>query len=566
MDIENKNATDQTDQIHLQEQYLETLQPIKEGQLINGTIVEINAEYVFIDVGYKSEGKIDISEFENPPKIGDSVDIIIIRTESNDGSVIVSKRKADEKIFWKNLKKSFNEKLPVEGKIVRSVKGGYEVSLGYTVRGFMPLSKTDVKHITNVSELLNKESLFKIERLFSEGKVNIILSRRAWLEEEIQKKQDEFFDTVQLGDIVKGKVKSFTAFGAFIDIGGFDGLLHINDMSWGHVKKPKEIIRKGEELELKVIKLDPEEKRINLSLKHLKDDPWLCFEDKYEVGEIINGIVTKITNFGAFIELEEGIEGLAHISELSWVKRIRNPKEILNEGDKVEVKILNYDLEKGKISLGLKQVYPNPWDDIEERYPVGKRVKLNVKNLSSFGAFFELEEGIDGLLHLDDFSWTKKYKHPSELLNPGDEIEVMIIAIDKENKKIKLGLKQLAEDPWQSLMKAFPKGSVIEGEISSITDFGIFLKVQGGIEGLIPHAHVFDPKLETLEQALAKYSEGDSLKALVIEIKPSKQKLTMSLRDYYRILQKEEIAKYIHDDTDENKASIADFIKNKPSK
>ncbi|MBN2533814.1 MAG: 30S ribosomal protein S1 [Spirochaetales bacterium] len=569
MDLENKKEADkinQTDQMDLQEQYLDNLQPIKEGQLVNGTIVEINAEFVFIDVGYKSEGKIDISEFETPPKIGDTLDVIIVRTENADGSVSVSKRKADEKIFWKNLKKSFNEKLPVEGKIARSIKGGYEIDMGYNVRAFMPLSKADVKHITDLSELLNKESLFRIERLYSEGKINIILSRRAWLEEEIQKRQDNFFDTVQVGDIVKGTVKSFTAFGAFIDIGGFDGLLHINDMSWGHVKKPKEIISKGEELELKVIKLDPDEKRINLSLKHLKDDPWSHFEDKYELGEVITGTVTKLTNFGAFIELEEGIEGLAHISELSWVKRIRNPKEILSEGDKVDVKILNYDIEKGKISLGLKQVHPNPWDDIEDRFPVGKRVKLPVKNLSSFGAFFQLEEGIDGLLHLDDFSWTKKYKHPSELLNPGDEVEVMVIAIDKENRKIKLGFKQLAEDPWQSLVKAFPKGSIIEGEISSITDFGIFLKVQGGIEGLIPQVHIFDPKIETLEEAIAKYSEGDKLKALVIEVKSSKQKLTLSLRDYYRMLQKEEIAKYIHDDSDEDKTSIADFIKNKPSK
>ncbi|MBN2443417.1 MAG: 30S ribosomal protein S1 [Spirochaetales bacterium] len=566
MDIENKNETDKTNQIELQEQYLETLQPIKEGQLVTGTIVEINSEYVFVDVGYKSEGKIDITEFQDPPKIGDSVDIVIVRTENSDGSVGVSKKQADEKVFWKNLRASFNENLPVEGKIVRSIKGGYEVLLSYDTRAFMPLSKADVKHVTNVSELLNKESLFKIERLFSEGKTNIILSRRAWLEEEIQKKQDEFFDKVNVGDIVKGTVKSFTAFGAFIDIGGFDGLLHINDMSWGHVKKPKDLISKGEELELKVIKLDQEEKRINLSLKHLKNDPWLSFEDKYSEGQIINGTVTKLTNFGAFIELEEGIEGLAHISELSWVKKVRNPKEILSEGDKVEVKILNYDLEKGKISLGLKQVLPNPWDEIEERYPIGKRITLTVKNLSSFGAFFELEEGIDGLLHLDDFSWTTKYNHPSELLNPGDEIEVMVIAVDRENRKIKLGLKQLSEDPWQSLMKAYPKGAVIEGVISSITDFGIFVKLQGAIEGLIPSAHIFDPKIETLENALSKYSEGDTIKAMIIEIRPSKQKLTLSLRDYYRILQKEEIAKYIHDDSDEDTASFADFIKNKPSK
>jgi len=563
MDIQKNESAKDIDQNELQEQYIQSLQPIKEGQLINGTIVEINAEYAFIDVGYKSEGKIEIKEFKSPPKIGDSVDVIIIRKESKDGSVLVSKRKADEQIFWKNLKNSFTDNLPVEGKIIKNIKGGYNVDLGFDVIGFMPLSKADVNRIETPEDLVGKESLFKLERLYSEGKINIILSRRAWLEEEIEKKRDNFFNTVEVGQTVKGVVKNFTAFGAFIDIGGFDGLLHINDMSWGRVTKPKQLLKKDEELFLKVIKIDPEEKRINLSLKHMKEDPWLQFENKYNIDDVVKGRVTKLTNFGAFIELEEGIEGLAHISELSWVKRIRHPKDVLKEGDYVETKILSYDLETGKISLGIKQVYPNPWDDIEKRFPKGMRIKREVKNISSFGAFFEIEEGIDGLLHIDDFSWTTKYKHPSELLNPGDTVEVIIIDIDKINNKIKLGLKQLSENPWQSIMRAFPKGSIIEGEISSINDFGIFVKVQGDIEGLINQSHLFDPKIETLEDALAKYKAGDKIKCVVIEIKPSKQKLSLSLKDYYRMLQKEEIAKYIHDDTTEDRASIADFIKNK---
>ncbi|MBN1696095.1 MAG: 30S ribosomal protein S1 [Spirochaetales bacterium] len=550
-----------SEQTELQEQYLQSFQPIKEGELVSGKIVEITTDFIFVDVGYKSEGKIKIEEFEAPPRIGDIVDVIIVRKESSDGSVIVSKKKADEKVFWKTLKVSFNEQSPVEGKIVRSIKGGYEVDLGYDVRAFMPLSKSDVQHVVDIESLIGKESLFKIERLYSEGKLNIVVSRRAWLEEEITKRKDKFFDTVQIGDVIKGNVKSFTAFGAFIDIGGFDGLLHINDMSWGHVTKPKDLIKKGQELELKVIKVDPEEKRINLSLKHMKDDPWDNFEDKYSVGDIVSGRVTKLTNFGAFIEIEEGIEGLAHISELSWVKKIRHPKEVLREGDNVDVKILSFDLEMGKVSLGLKQVNDNPWDDIEDRYPVGMRIKRKVKNISNFGAFLEIEEGIDGLLHLDDFSWTTKYNHPSELLNPGDEIEVMVIDLDKKNQKIKLGLKQLSEDPWDSLTKAFSRGSIIEGTITTINEYGIFLKVQGDIEGLIPQQHVFDQKTETYEEAVAKFNIGDTLKALIIDIKSSRQKLTLSLRDYYRMLQKEEIAKYIHDEEDEDKVSIADFIK-----
>ena len=563
MDNENVKTSDNISQDEMQKEYIKSFKPIQEGELVNGQIIEIDSEFVFIDVGYKSEGKIQINEFSEKPKIGDIVPVIIIKTEGREGSVIVSKKQADEKIFWSDLRKAFNEKTPMPGKIVKSIKGGYEVNLGFDIIGFMPLSKADINRIENPEELVGIKSFFVIERLYSETKVNIILSRKSYLESENKRKKDEFFENTQIGDIVEGVVKSFTSFGAFIDIGGFDGLLHINDMSWGHVTKPKELIKKGEKLQLKVIKIDKTEERINLSLKHFKDDPWLSFEDKYHVNDIVKGKVTKLANFGVFIELEEGIEGLAHISELSWVKKVRHPKEILAEGDLVDVMILSYDIQKGKISLGVKQVYPNPWDDIANKYPVGMRIKRKVKNLASFGAFFEIEEGIDGLLHLDDFSWTKKYKSPNELLNPGDETEVIIIDIDKENKKIKLGLKQLSEDPWQSLLKAFPPESIIEGEITAIEDFGLLVKVQGNIEGVINQANIFDPKIETYEQAVAKYKIGDKIKAVVIEIKPARQKLSLSLREYNRKIEKEEIAKYIHDESSsEDKVSFASFFKN----
>jgi small subunit ribosomal protein S1 len=309
--------------------------------------------------------------------------------------------------------------------------------------------------------------------------------------------------------------------------------------------------------------LDPEEKKINLSLKHFSEDPWTHFEEKYEVGEVVKGKVTKLTDFGAFIEIEPGIEGLAHISELSWVKKIRHPKELLQVNDIVEIKILGYDIQQGKLSLGLKQVLPNPWDDIDNRYPVGMRLKRKIKNITNFGVFLEIEEGIDGLLHLDDMSWTKKPKHPSMLYKEGDEIEVMVIDIDKENQRIKLGVKQLTEDPWKSLAKAFPKGSVIEGEITGITDFGFFVKVQGGVEGLVSKSNLFDPASESIEDVLERYKVGDTVKAVVTDIHPSRQKLALSIREYNRRMQQETMVQYIHDDSSEEKTTLADLIRNK---
>lgn len=554
---------DKINEEELQEQYIKSFQSVSEGQMIPGKVVEINSEYIFLDVGLKSEGKIPINEFTKPPEMDETIYVILISKESKRGEVIVSKQKADEKIFWKNLRQAFDNHEPVAGKIDRKIKGGYEVDLGNGLRAFMPQSKADISRVKDSEELIDLDTHFYVDRLYNKGKVNIVVTRKEWLEDEIKKKKEEFFSTANIDDSLEGTVKSFTSFGAFIDLGGFDGLLHINDMSWRHITSPKDVVSLNDRLKLKLIRLNPEENKINLSLKHFTEDPWTHFEEKYQVGDVINGQVTKLADFGAFIELEEGIEGLAHISELSWVKRIRHPKEVLQVGDQVEVKILNYDIQKGKLSLGVKQVYSNPWDDINKQYPVGMRLTRKIKNFASFGAFLELEEGIDGLLHLDDMSWTKKVKHPSEIFKEGQEIEVTVIDVDKENKKIKLGTKQLEENPWISLAKAFPRGSIIDGEITGITDFGIFVKVQGNIEGLINKINIFDQNVETLEEALKKYKIGDAIKVVISDIKPAKQKLSLSIRDYNRKIQQEEMIKYIHDDSIEEKSTLADFIKNK---
>ena len=395
-------------QTQLQEQYLKSLEGLEEGDLVDGHVIQVTSDFVFVDVGYKSEGKIPVIEFgENVPNVGDVVSVILVKKEARNGEIVVSKKRADEKVYWRQVSNAFKDHLPLEGTIDKEIKGGFEVNLGHGLRGFLPASKADVQRIEKGDKLVGLKTSFYLERLYSEKKVNIVLNRRKWMEEDIEKHRSEFFANTQIGDSVKGVVKSFTSFGAFIDLGGFDGLLHINDMSWGHVTRPKDFVKKGQEIELKVIRMEPEERRINLSLKHFTPDPWSTFEERYHIGDVVHGKVTKLTDYGAFIELEEGIEGLAHISEFSWVRKVRKPEEMLNVGDEVDCMVLNYDLQAGKVSLGLKQVQDNPWDQVSEKYPVGMRLQAKVVKLTSAGAFVELEEGIDGFLHMDDLSWTK---------------------------------------------------------------------------------------------------------------------------------------------------------------
>jgi len=550
-------------QTSLQEEYLNSFNNLEEGQLIEGTVIEISAESVFIDVGYKSEGKIPIEEFKSKPAIGDVVNVVLISKEGKGGQVIVSKGKADEKVFWKEIKIAFQEKKPVEGKFINSNKGGFEVNLGHDIIGFCPLSKTDVVRVETPEDYIGIKSKFLIERLYSDNKLKIVVSRRNYLEKEITAKKDKFFNETEVDSIVTGEVKSFTSFGAFIDLGGFDGLLHINDMSWGHVTRPKDYVKKDQQIKLKVIKLDPEGQKINLSLKHFTPDPWSVFEDKYAVDDVVKGKVTKLSDFGAFIEIEEGIEGLVHISELSWVKRVKHPGEILTIGDEVETKILAYDLASGRVSLGLKQVLQNPWDDIDTSFPVGHQLKAKIVKLTNAGAFVELTEGIDGFLHVDDLSWTRRVKNPGSILKVGEEIEIVILDIDKVSHRIKLGYKQLTEDPWNYLKKNFPKNSPIDGEITNITDFGVFVKVIGDIEGLVSKYNLVEPGADDSrdEDYLSRFKAGQKVKALITEINPKTQRLSLSIKDYDKSIQRKEISKYIHDEDLGSSATFGDFLK-----
>lgn len=532
------------------------------GQLVEGTVVQVTGDYVYVDIGDKSEGLIPVEEFADElPKVGDKVQSLL--TGHNPNGPVLSKRKADSKRYLKEIQTAWKDKTPVDGNITKIVKSGYEVDLGIDRAAFLPISQADSEKIEKPEELLGLKSKFYIERLYSDSKLNPVVNRRKYLEEQIDTKRDAFFNSVQIGDTVKGTVKSFTSFGAFIDLGGFDGLLHINDMSWGHVARPKDFVKKGQEIELKVIRLDPAEKRINLSLKHFSEDPWIHFEEKYHVNDIVKGKVTKLTEFGAFVELEEGIEGLVHISEFSWTKKVNKPSDMVSVGQEVEAMILGYDIQAGRVSLGFKQATDNPWDTIAEKYPVGKKVSGKVVKITNIGAFVSLEEGIDGFLHADDISWTKKVKHPGSELSVDQEIDAVILECDTESRRIKIGIKQLTDDPWKAFAEEYKPGSTLEGEITSITDFGIFVKAPNGIEGLVNKSNLSDDKDVPFEEAVTKYKVGDKINVFVVDVKVEKEQVAFSVREYKRKQQRDEISQYMssaNDDAD-GAYTLGDMLK-----
>lgn len=543
MEVEKEESKDSI-QTQLEES-LNNFKQLEDGQLVDGTVIDVTNELVFLDIGYKSEGKIPVSEFAgNLPKIGDTVAVVLLKKDGRNGPE-VSKAKADAKQVWKVVRKAFDEKTPIDGTIEKSVKGGFDVLLGGDLHAFLPISQSDCQKVENPESLLGVKGKFYIERLYSDNKANVVVNRRKYLEEQTSGARDKFFAETQIGDTVKGVVKTFTSFGSFIDLGGFDGLLHINDMSWGHVTRPKDFVKKGQEIELKVIRMDPEEKRINLSLKHFTEDPWVHFEEKYHVGDIVDGKVTKLTDFGAFIELEEGIEGLAHISEFSWTKKVNKASDVLKIGDEVKCAVLGYDIQAGRVSLGLKQAAENPWDSIAQKYPVGTKVHGKIVKITNSGAFVAIEDGIDGFLHGDDISWTKKVKHPGSELKLDQEVDAVVIESDPEAHRIKVGLKQLTEDPWQKFAEQYKPGSTLEGEITSITDFGVFVKTPVGIEGLINKSNLSEDRDTPFEEAVKEYKVGDKINVYVVDVKKDKEQVAFSIREFKKKQQRDEISQYM---------------------
>lgn len=543
-------------------EYLTTFNKKGEGASLEGIVVQVDKDFVYLDVGMKSEGRVPLTDFDVVPNMGDSVTCVLLNKEGKNGEVIVSKRRADSKLLVTSLTTALEEKAPVEGKITKVVKGGFEVDLGSGLLAFLPLSRVDLHRVEEPESYVGLTSKFFIERLYEKNKINPVVNRKDYLQQAADKARELFFQNTKVGDTVEGTVKSFASFGAFIDLGGFDGLLHLNDMSWGHATRPKDYAKKDQKLTLKVVRLDPENKKINLGLKHFQEDPWVGFERRYNVDDVVEGHVTKLTDFGAFVEIEEGIEGLVHVSELSWIKRVKHPKEVLSIGEKVKVCVLGYDTSEERVSLGLKQTMDNPWDYIANKYPVNTKVTRKIKKITPAGLFIELEEGIDGFLHVDDLSWGKRPQSLSSQFSVGDEIEVVVVDVSPEQHRIALGLKQLLQNPWDEMAAIQHRGEPVEVEVVAKTDFGIFVRVANGLEGLIHKSNLAHGQNDEQDVAMASIQIGDKLLATVITVAEDKRRLALSVKDYLIKQQNLEMGQYLTKDSHgDEKYTLADIIK-----
>lgn len=507
--------------------YEETFVNIKQGQLVKGKIVEVRTKDVVVDIGFKSEGLISVEEFseDKPPKAGDEIEVYLERIEDEDGMVVLSKIKAEKMQGWERIVAYNKEGDILEGRIVRRVKGGFMVNVG--VEAFLPASLAGMRGPTDPDQLLNQKLEFKIVKI-NKPRKNIVVSRRDALYQRREEGKLKLLSGLEKGQVVEGVVKNITDFGVFIDLGGLDGLLHITDMSWGRISHPSEMVAVGDKIEVMVLDIDRDNVKVSLGLKHKTPNPWLDIDIKYPVGSHIKGKVVNLMPYGAFVELEKGVEGLVHISELSWSKRYNHPNELLAIGDAVEVVILSIDKENQKIALGIKQLETDPWSKAEELFTVGNKVKGKVRNLTDYGAFVELHEGIDGLIHVSDMSWTKRIAHPRDMLKKGQRIEAIILSIDKDARKIALGLKQMTPDPWERIIETYKTGAVVEGKITNITNFGIFVELEVDLEGLV---HITEVDLPSEVKLESKYKVGDTVEVHVLKVEPSHRRIALSLKD-----------------------------------
>jgi small subunit ribosomal protein S1 len=513
--------------------YEESLHEVQEGEVIKGTVIHIGPEFVTVDIGFKSEGQVALREFHNREgvpvvSIGDLIDVLVERKESEVGMVTLSKEKADKYKFWEEISRAWNEDQVIEGKIISRIKGGLTVDIG--IAAFLPGSQVDIRPIRNLEKLIGTTHKFKIIKL-NRRRGNVVLSRRILLEKEREALRGKTMETLAEGQIVEGIVKNITDYGAFIDLGGIDGLMHITDMSWGRINHPADVLKVGEKIKVKVLQFDRENQRLSLGLKQTLADPWEKASEKYTVGGRVKGKVTSITDYGSFVQLEEGVEGLVHVSEMSWTKKVRHPSKILSVGDEVEVMVLEVDLEHKRISLGLKQTTANPWDTIGERYPVGTKIQGRIKNITEFGIFIGIDEGIDGLVHISDMSWTQHLKHPSELFKKGQEVQAIVLNIDKENQRFSLGMKQLNLNPWDEIHHRYRVGQMVKGKVTNVTKFGAFVELEAGIEGLV---HISELSHKRVDKAAEVVNAGDEIQAVVINVDPKKHKIGLSLKDMTR--------------------------------
>jgi small subunit ribosomal protein S1 len=513
----------------LMDMYEESFKRFGEGEVVSGRVISIDKDHVLVDIGYKSEGQIDINEFKDEKgnisiQVDDPVEVMVEFWDDEEERVVLSKEKAAKIKIWNDIKKAHEEDGIVEGLILNRVKGGFSVDIG--VQAFLPGSQADLRPIRNLDEMVGKTFTFKILK-FNRKRSNIVLSRRAILENEREAQRSATLDAIHEGKIVEGTVKNITEYGVFVDLGGVDGLLHITDISWGRVKHPSELFSVGDVITVKVLGLDAEKEKVSLGMKQLTDDPWSTASEKYPINSHISGKVVSLTDYGAFVELEEGIEGLIHVSEMSWTRKIRHPSKVVNPGEEVEAVVLDIRPESRRISLGMKQAVPNPWDIISEKYPVGTIIEGKIKNITDFGLFIGIDEGIDGLVHISDISWTKRIKHPSEVYKKGDVVQAKVLDIEKESERFSLGIKQMQPDPWETVAERYEVGSEITGTVTNITDFGVFVELEEGIEGLV---HVSEISREKTKTPAGKFNMGDVITAKVMNINSDERRIGLSIK------------------------------------
>ena len=535
---------------------------LKEGEVVKGTVLSIDDDNVQIDIGFKSEGLIPTWEFMDDDgtlhiTVGDSIDVLLEESEDANGRIVLSKEKADRLKIWDDISQAYKAEEPVEGVVIARVKGGLAVDIG--VKAFLPGSQVDLRPVRNLEHIVNQRLKFKVIK-FNKRRGNIVLSRRALLETERKQLREDTLGTLAPGQIVDGVIKNLTDYGAFIDLGGIDGLLHVTDMSWGRVNHPSDLFQVGDEIKVKVLKFDSDSERVSLGLKQIQPDPWIDASMRYPIGKRVEGKVVSLAEYGAFVELEPGIEGLIHVSEISWTKRIKHPSKVVSVGDVVGSVVLDVSEKDRKISLGMKQIEPNPWSVIEEKYPISTRVSGTIRNITNFGIFVGLEEGIDGLVHVSDISWTEQVKHPGEKFKKGDTVEAVVLKIDKENEKFSLGIKQLEQNPWDQIIKKYPVGREITAEVTSVADFGAFVRLEEGIDGLIYSSELSSERVENPADVV---KEGESVTAIITKVDPVEQKISLSIRALTDREQRDALKKLATQQAQKQTTTLGDLLAGK---
>jgi small subunit ribosomal protein S1 len=566
--LERDETPEQTqDRMEQDALYAETFKNLEEGSVVEGTVLSVQADGVMVDIGYKSEGVIPREEFaaEDYSKLqaGNKILVYLEEREDAEGNILLSKEKADRMKIWKDIEEVYQKEAVIEGKVISRIKGGMIVDIG--VKAFLPGSQIDLRPVRDLDQLVGKTFPMKIIKM-NHRRGNIVVSRRVLLEESRDKKRQTTLSSLQEGQVIEGVVKNITEYGAFIDLGGIDGLLHITDMSWGRVGHPSELFMVGDKVSVVVLKYDKETGRVSLGSKQKMPDPWSAVETKYPSGTKVLGKVVSLTDYGAFVELEPGIEGLVHISEMSWAHEAKHPSKIVSVGDRVNAVILNVDRKGRKISLGMKQVEPNPWNVVEQRYPAGTKITGKVRSITDFGVFVGLDEGIDGLIHISDISWTRHVKHPSEVFKKGQSIEAIVLKVDREKERISLGYKQLSADPWdQEIPQKYRAGTAVKGKVTKITDFGIFVELEENVEGLI---HASEAGVEAPSRIEDVYHIGDEVDAKIIRIDSGERKIALSIRELRRDSDKDALESYhsTQGKLDQSLGAIASKITKKKEK